>query len=327
MSILDFQKPDKIVMLESTDFNGTFEFRPLEPGYGVTIGNSLRRVLLSSLEGYAICAIKIDGVEHEFSTVKGVSQDVTEMILNLKQVRIAALAEDIDQEKVSVVVSGKDQLVAGDINKFLTNFKVLNEDLVICDLDPNVELNIELFINKGRGYVPSFEQEDSEDLGIINIDSIYTPIVNVKYTIEDFRVEQRTDYEKLIFDIQTDGSITPRNAIKEASRLLIRHLMLLSDEEFSLEDKVNEDNIEFDEEALHLRQLLQKKLTELNLSVRALNCLKTANISTLGELVRFQKADLLKFRNFGKKSLNELDELLENNNLQFGMNLDKYKLD
>lgn len=327
MSILDFQKPDKIVMLESTDFNGTFEFRPLEPGYGVTIGNSLRRVLLSSLEGFAIHAIKIDGVEHEFSTIKGVSQDVTEIILNLKQVRLSALAEGIDQEKVTVTVSGKDQLLAGDINKFLANFKVLNEDLVICDLDSSVEVSIDLYINKGRGYVPSFEQEDSEDLGVLNIDAIYTPIENVKYSVEDFRVEQKTDYEKLIFNIQTDGSINPRNAIKEASRLLIRHLMLLSDEEFTLEDKVNEDNVEFDEEALHLRQLLQKKLSELNLSVRALNCLKTANISTLGELVSFQKADLLKFRNFGKKSLNELDELLESNKLEFGMNLEKYNLD
>lgn len=327
MSILDFQKPDKIIMLETTDFNGTFEFRPLEPGYGVTVGNALRRVLLSSLEGYAIKAIKMDGVDHEFATVKGVAQDVTEVILNLKQVRLSALAEGIESETVRVTVSNKEQLLAGDINQFLTNFKVLNEDLVICDLDANSELSIEITVDKGRGYVPSTEHAESDDLGIINIDSIYTPIKNVKYSIENFRVEQRTDYEKLVFEIQTDGSITPRNAIKEASRILIRHLMLLSDEEFTLEDKVSEENVEFDEEALHLRQLLQKKLTELNLSVRALNCLKTANISTLGELVKFQKADLLKFRNFGKKSLNELDDLLESNNLQFGMNLDKYKLD
>lgn len=327
MAILDFQKPDKVIMLESNNTLGKFEFRPLEPGYGVTVGNALRRVLLSSLEGYAICSIKIEGIQHEFATVHGIKQDVTEIILNLKQVRFIIEVEDSEYEKVTINISNKKEFKAGDINNYLVNFRVLNESHVICNLDDKASLKIELIINKGRGYVPASEHEPSNDIHIINIDSIYTPIVNVQYSIENFRVEQKTDFEKLLINIETDGSIIPKDALKEAAKILIYHLMLFSDERIIIETTNIEENTEFDEESLHLRQLLKTKLIDLDLSVRALNCLKSASLETLGELVRFQKSDLLKFRNFGKKSLTELEELLETYKLDFGMDLSKYKID
>ncbi len=328
MAIIDFQKPDKVIMIDSTERFGKFEFRPLEPGYGITIGNALRRILLSSLEGFAITAIKIEGVEHEFSTIKGVIEDVTEIILNLKQVRFKRHIEDVDKEVVNVVISGKEQFKAGDITSFLNNFEVLNPDLVICNLEPTIKLSIELHINKGRKYVPAEENiiPDAE-FGIIPIDSIHTPIKNVKYYIENYRVEQKTDYEKLIFEIETDGSIHPKESLKEAAKILIHHFMLFSDETISLDSDENKENEEFDEEALHMRQLLKTKLIDMELSVRALNCLKAADVDTLGELVQFNKNDLLKFRNFGKKSLTELDELLDKLQLTFGMDIKKYNLD
>ena len=328
MAILAFQKPDKVYMLEADNFFGKFEFRPLEPGYGATIGNALRRILLSSLEGYAIVNIRIDGVKHEFATIEGVKEDVTNIILNLKKVRFKRTVEDAEVEKATVKVSGQDVFKAGDINKSLSGFEVLNPDLVICNLDPSASFTIELTINKGRGYVPSEENENPNDaIDVIAIDSIYTPIVNVKFSTENYRVEQKTDYEKLILEITTDGSILPKDALKEAAKILIHHFMLFSDEKIALETTESEGDEEFDEEVLHMRQLLKTKLVDMDLSVRALNCLKSAEVETLGELVVFNKNDLLKFRNFGKKSLTELDELLANLNLSFGMDISKYKLD
>jgi DNA-directed RNA polymerase subunit alpha len=328
MAILAFQKPDKVLMNEATDTFGQFEFRPLEPGYGITIGNALRRILLSSLEGYAITSIKIDGVDHEFSTIKGVIEDVTEIILNIKQIRFKKLVDDVDAEKFLVTISGQNLFKAGDLDKFINGFKVLNPELVICNLDPSVKLQMEVSINKGRGYVPADENKPADaEIGLIPIDSIYTPIKNVKYTVENYRVEQKTDYEKLLLEIKTDGSIHPKEALKEAAKILIYHFMLFSDEKITLETDEKFANEEFDEEILHMRQLLKAKLVDLDLSVRALNCLKAAEVETLGDLVKFNKNDLLKFRNFGKKSLTELDELLENMNLSFGMDISKYKLD
>ncbi len=328
MAILAFQKPDKVLMLEADNFFGKFEFRPLEPGYGVTIGNALRRILLSSLEGFAISSIRIDGVQHEFATIPGVKEDVTNIILNLKKVRLKQVVEDTEAEKATVKVSGQDVFRASDISKVLTGFEVLNPDLVICHLDPSAGFQMDFTINKGRGYVPAEENQNPNDaVDVIAIDSIYTPIVNVKYAIENYRVEQKTDYEKLILEITTDGSILPKDALKEAAKILIHHFMLFSDEKIALETTENEGNEEFDEEVLHMRQLLKTKLVDMDLSVRALNCLKSAEVETLGELVVFNKTDLLKFRNFGKKSLTELDELLANLNLSFGMDISKYKLD
>lgn len=328
MAILAFQKPDKVLMLEADDFYGKFEFRPLEPGYGITVGNSLRRILLSSLEGFAITSIKIDGVEHEFATVPGVIEDVTNIILNLKQVRFKQIVEEIETEKVSITVSGTEVFKAGDIGENLSGFEVLNPDLEICHLDSSANFQIELNINKGRGYVPADENRNlSDDVNVIAIDSIYTPIRNVKYAIENYRVEQKTDYEKLVMEIATDGSIHPKDALKEAAKILIHHFMLFSDEKILLEQNEIDGNEEFDEEVLHMRQLLKTKLSDMNLSVRALNCLKSAEVETLGELVQFNKNDLLKFRNFGKKSLTELDELLDSLNLSFGTDISKYKLD
>ncbi len=328
MAILAFQKPDKVLMLEADNFYGKFEFRPLEPGYAVTIGNALRRILLNSLEGFAITSIRIDGVKHEFSTIPGVIEDVTNIILNLKKVRFKQVVEEIENEKVSINVSGTEVFKAGDISKSLTGFEVLNPDLVICHLDANASFNIELTINKGRGYVPADENRTPNDaIDVIAIDSIFTPIRNVKYTREDFRVEQKTDYEKLTIEITTDGSIHPKEALKEAAKILIHHFMLFSDEKITLETTDAEGGEEFDEEIFRTRQLLQKKLVDMGLSVRALNCLKSADVETLGELVVFNKTDLLKFRNFGKKSLTELDEMLASLNLSFGMDTSKYKLD
>ncbi len=328
MAILAFQKPDKVLMLEADNFFGKFEFRPLEPGYAVTIGNALRRILLNSLEGFAITSIRIDGVKHEFSSIPGVIEDVTNIILNLKKVRFKQIVEEIENEKVSISVSGTDVFKAGDISKSLTGFEVLNPELVICHLDANASFNIELTINKGRGYVPADENRTPNDaIDVIAIDSIFTPIRNVKYTREDFRVEQKTDYEKLTLEITTDGSIHPKEALKEAAKILIHHFMLFSDEKITLEAADADGSEEFDEEVLRTRQLLQKKLVDMGLSVRALNCLKSADVETLGELVVYNKTDLLKFRNFGKKSLTELDEMLASLNLSFGMDTSKYKLD
>ena len=328
MAILAFQKPDKVVMLEASDKFGKFEFRPLEPGFGVTIGNALRRILLSSLEGYAINTVKIQGVEHEFSSVPGVKEDVTNIILNLKQVRFKQVVEEFVNEKVSITVENSTEFKAGDIGKYLTGFEVLNPDLVICRLDPKASMQIDLTINKGRGYVPADEnQEFCTDVNVLPIDSIYTPIRNVRYTVEPYRVEQKTDYDKLVLEVTTDGSISPKDALKEASKILIHHFALFSDEKIMLESPEAEVNQEFDEEVLHMRQLLKTKLTEMDLSVRALNCLKAANVDTLGDLVQYNKTDLLKFRNFGKKSLSELDDLLEGLNLSFGTDISKYKLD
>ena len=328
MAILAFQKPDKVIMLENDSKHGRFEFRPLEPGFGVTVGNALRRILLSSLEGYAINTIKIEGVEHEFASVPGVRDDVTNIILNLKQVRFKQVVEEIENEKAVITVSNTTEFKAGDISKYLTGFEVLNPELVICHLDAKATMQIELTINKGRGYVPAEEnREFCTDVNAIPIDSIYTPIRNVKYDVEPFRVEQKTDYDKLVLDITTDGSIHPKDALKEAAKILIYHFMLFSDEKITVEDQAYAENEELDEEVLHMRQLLKTKLVDMDLSVRALNCLKSAEVETLGELVQFNKTDLLKFRNFGRKSLTELDELLANLHLSFGMDISKYKLD
>jgi DNA-directed RNA polymerase subunit alpha len=328
MAILAFQKPDKVIMIDSDDKFGKFEFRPLEPGYGITIGNALRRILLSSLEGYAITTIKVEGIEHEFSSITGAIEDMTEIILNLKQIRFKKLVEDVNSEKITVTITGQETFKAGDLNRFLNSFEILNPDHVICHMEPDVELQMEITINKGRGYVPSEENKPLDaEFGIIPIDSIFTPIRNVKYAIENYRVEQKTDYEKLVFEIQTDGSIHPKDALKEAAKILIYHFMLFSDEKITLESDEKSAQEEFDEEVLHMRQLLKTKLIDLDLSVRALNCLKAAEVDTLGDLVKFNKNDLLKFRNFGKKSLTELDELLESMNLTFGMDTSKYKLD
>lgn len=328
MAILSFQKPDKVIMLEADEKYGKFEFRPLEPGYGITVGNALRRILLSSLEGFAITTVKIEGIDHEFSTITGVMEDVTEIILNLKQVRFKRTVEDVDHEKVTIKVSGQEVFKAGNLNNALSSFEVLNPELVIFRMETDVKMQIEVTINKGRGYVPAEENEpvDSE-FGLIAIDAIFTPIRNVKYSVENYRVEQKTDYEKLLFEIETDGSIHPKDALKEAAKILIYHFMLFSDEKITLDSDDKMANEEFDEEVLHMRQLLKTKLVDLDLSVRALNCLKAAEVDTLGDLVRFNKNDLLKFRNFGKKSLTELDELLENMSLSFGMDVSKYKLE
>ena len=328
MAILAFQKPDKVIMLESDDKIGKFEFRPLEPGYGITIGNALRRILLSSLEGYAITTVKIEGVDHEFSTIKGVIEDVTDIILNLKQIRFKNEVDDFDSEKVSISITGQEEFTAGDINKFMTGFRVLNPKLVICRMETDVKLQMEITISKGRGYVPSVENKPAEaEFGVIAIDSIFTPIKSVKYAVENFRVEQKTDYEKLVIEIHTDGSIQPKEALKEAAKILIYHFMLFSDEKITIDSDEKFANEEFDEEVLHMRQLLKTKLVDMDLSVRALNCLKAADVDTLGDLVTYNRNDLLKFRNFGKKSLTELDDLLDNMGLNFGMDISKYKLD
>ena len=328
MAILAFQKPDKVIMLHADEFQGIFEFRPLEPGYGITIGNALRRILLSSLEGYAITSIRIEGVDHEFSTIPGVIDDVTNIILNLKQVRFKQVVEGMENEKVTISVMGKTAFTAHDIGKKITGFEVLNPELVICSMDASANFSIDITINKGRGYLPVEESKNPNlEIGVIPVDAIFTPIRNVKYAVENYRVEQITDYEKLVLEITTDGSIHPKEALKEAAKILIHHFMLFSDEKISLETKKIEDNEEFDEEVLHMRQMLKQKLIDLDLSVRALNCLKAAEVETLGQLVSFHRNDLLKFRNFGKKSLTELDERLENMNLTFGMDISKYKLD
>ena len=328
MAILAFQKPDKVIMLEADAFQGKFEFRPLEPGYGITIGNALRRILLSSLEGFAITSIRIEGVDHEFATIPGVIDDVTNIILNLKQVRFKQVVENMDTEKVTIAVSGTTVFKAGDIGKHFTGFEVLNPELVICTLDETANFQIEITVNKGRGYLPAEESRNpNAEIGVIPIDAIFTPIRNVKYSVENYRVEQVTDYEKLVLEISTDGSIHPKEALKEAAKILIYHFMLFSDEKISIEQTKTEESEEFDEEILHMRQLLKQKLTDLDLSVRALNCLKAADVETLGQLVSYHRKDLLKFRNFGKKSLTELDEKLESLNLSFGMDISKYKLD
>ena len=315
-------------MLEADNHFGKFEFKPLEPGYGITIGNALRRILLSSLEGFAISSIRIDGVKHEFDTIPGVKEDVTNIILNLKKVNLKQTVEDTEAEKATITVSGKEEFTAGDIGNVLSGFEILNPDLVICHLDPSASFTIDLTINKGRGWVPAEENRNANDaIDVIAIDSIYTPIQNVKYTVENFRVDQKTDYDKLTLEITTDGSILPKDALKEAAKILIYHFMLFSDEKITLETDETDGEEEFDEEVLHMRQLFKSKLVDMDLSVRALNCLKSAEVETLGELVVFNKTDLLKFRNFGKKSLTELDELLANLNLSFGMDISKYKLD
>ena len=328
MAILAFQKPDKVIMLEADDKYGKFEFRPLEGGFGTTIGNALRRILLSSLDGFAVNTVAISGVEHEFATVPGVKEDVTNIILNLKQVRFKQLVDEFETEKVSVTVENCTEFKAGDFNKYLTGFEVLNPDLVICHLDAKATMQIEIGINKGRGYVPADEnREFCTDVNVIPIDSIYTPIRNVKYSVENFRVEQKTDFEKLILEITTDGSIHPKDALKDAAKILIQHFMLFSDDKITIENGEGGDDEAFDEEILHMRQLLKTKLADMDLSVRALNCLKAADVETLGDLVQYNKTDLLKFRNFGKKSLSELDDLLESLNLTFGTDISKYKLD
>ncbi len=327
MAILAFQKPDKVIMLEADNYVGKFEFRPLEPGYGVTIGNALRRILLSSLEGFAITSVKIEGVDHEFSSIPGVSEDVTDIILNLKQIRLKQLVPEQNEETINVTILGKEKFQAGDLNKYLSNFQVINQDLVICNMTKDVKLQMVITINKGRGYVVAEENYiQTGELGVIAMDSIYTPIINVKYDIEDYRVEQKTDYEKLVFEIVTDGSIHPKDALKEAAKILIHHFALFSDEKISL-DTSESFGVEFDEEVLHMRQLLKTRLSDMDLSVRALNCLKAADVDTLGDLVTYNKNDLLKFRNFGKKSLVELEEFLSSLKLSFGMDISKYKLD
>jgi len=328
MAILDFQKPDKVIMIQSDTHEGQFEFRPLEPGYGITIGNALRRILLSSLEGYAIASIKVEGVDHEFSTLKGVIEDMTEIILNLKQVRFKRQIEDTDNETIMVSISGQDKFTAGDIGKYATAFQVLNPELLICNMDPSVKLNMQITVIKGRGYVPAEENKlTNAPFGTIFIDSIFTPIKNVKFGVENFRVEQKTDYEKLILEIKTDGSINPKDALQESAKILIHHFMLFSDERITLDSEIKSETEEFDESSLHMRQLLKTRLVDMDLSVRALNCLKAADVDTLGELVSYNKNDLLKFRNFGKKSLTELEELVDSKGLHFGMNVAKYKLD
>ena len=328
MAILNFIKPDKVFMIESTETNGRFEFRPLEPGYGLTVGNALRRVLLSSLEGFAISSIKIDGVDHEFSAIDGVKEDVVEMILNLKQVRFKKQIEDAENEVASISITNQTTITAGDLGKFISNFQVLNPDLVICNLTKSTKLNCTVTIKKGRGFVISEDNKlDDSPIGTIFTDSVFTPIKNVRYFIEDFRVEQKTDYEKLVLDLETDGSIHPKDALTEAAKILIHHFMLFSNERISIKDEYASSIDEYDEQSLHMRQLLKMKLVDLDLSVRALNCLKAAEVDTLGDLVTYNRSDLMKFRNFGKKSLTELDELVENKGVHFGMDLSKYKLD
>ena len=328
MAILNFQKPDKVIMIDSTDFEGKFEFRPLEPGYGLTVGNALRRVLLSSLEGFAITSVRIEGVDHEFSTIPGVVEDVTEIILNLKQVRFKRQIDEIDNEAVTISVSGQDQLTAGHFQKFISGFQILNPDLVICNLDKKVSFNMELTVEKGRGYVPAEENKKANaPIGTIFTDSVYTPIKNVKYSIENYRVEQKTDYEKLVFEIVSDGSIHPKEALTEAAKTLIHHFMLFSDERITLEADEIAQTETYDEESLHMRQLLKTKLVDMDLSVRALNCLKAAEVDTLGDLVSYNKNDLMKFRNFGQKSLAEIEQVLGERGLGFGMDLQKLGVD
>ncbi|MBQ0033939.1 MAG: DNA-directed RNA polymerase subunit alpha [Bacteroidales bacterium] len=329
MAILDFIKPDKVIMLDSSKTKGSFEFRPLEPGYGITVGNAIRRVLLASLEGYAICSIKFSGVEHEFATVPGVIDDVTNIILNLKQVRFRKRdGIEADGETITVPVENMTVLKAGDLAKYLTNFEILNPELQLCEMDSSAKFELTVTINKGRGYIPADDNRNANDeIGVLAIDSIYTPIRNVKYAIEPYRVEQRTDYDKLTLEIETDGSITPKDALKEAAKILIFHFMLFSDEKIIIEEQEKSNSSALDEEILRMRQLLNSRLSDMDLSVRALNCLKAAEVDTLGQLVKYHRNDLLKFRNFGKKSLTELDELLERNGLAFGMDISKYKLD
>jgi DNA-directed RNA polymerase subunit alpha len=328
MPILPFQKPDKAHVITTSETIGQFEFRPLEPGFGLTVGNALRRVLLNSLEGFAFTSVRINGVEHEFSTIKGVVEDVTEMILNLKQVRFKRQIEGVDGETVKVVVSGKDAFKAGDLAAFLTNFQVLNPDLVICNMDPSIKLEMEFTIEKGRGYVPAEENKKVDaPIGTIFMDSIYTPMKNVSYEVENFRVEQKTDYEKLVLNIESDGSIAPVDALTEAAHILIQHFMLFTDEKMVAETEVAVETEAYDEEVLEMRKLLLRPLTELELSVRALNCLKAAEVELVSDLVSYTKADLMKFRNFGKKSLTELEELVARLGLTFGMDVTKYKLD
>ena len=328
MAILAFQKPDKVIMVEADNYYGKFEFRPLEPGYGITVGNALRRILLSSLEGFAIATVKIEGVDHEFSTISGVTEDVTDIVLNLKQVRFKQMTEGIDSEKIVVTISGQNEFKAGDMNNYLSSFEVLNPDHRICSMESDVKLQMEIFITKGRGYVPAEENQPVDaEFGLIAVDSIFTPVKNVKYDVENYRVEQKTDYEKLVLEINTDGSIHPKDALKEAAKILIYHFMLFSDDKITIDSEDKLAHEEFDEEVLHMRQLLKTKLVDLDLSVRALNCLKAAEVDSLGDLVKFNKNDLLKFRNFGKKSLTELDELLESMNLSFGMDVSRYKLE
>ena len=328
MATFTFQKPDKVIMIDSTDFEGKFEFRPLEPGYGLTVGNALRRVLLASLEGFAFTSVKIDNVDHEFTSLPGIVEDVTEIILNLKQVRLKRQIDSVDNETVTVSVNTQDQLKAGDLQKFISGFQILNPEQVICNMEKSVSLNFELNIEKGRGYVSAEENKKlGAPVGTIFMDSVFTPIKNVKYSIEDFRVEQKTDYEKLVFEIITDGSIEPKDALTEGAKVLIHHFMLFSDERITLEADEIAQTETYDEESLHMRQLLKTRLIDMDLSVRALNCLKAAEVDTLGDLVSFNKADLMKFRNFGKKSLTELEELVLIKGLSFGMDLSKYKLD
>ncbi|MAZ55885.1 MAG: DNA-directed RNA polymerase subunit alpha [Flavobacteriales bacterium] len=328
MAILNFIKPDKVFMINSTENEGKFEFRPLEPGYGLTVGNALRRVLLSSLEGFAISSVKIEGVDHEFSAIDGVMEDVVGIILNLKQIRFKKQVEDADSEEVHISIQNQDVITAGDFAKFISNFQVLNPDLVICNLTKSTKLDLTINIKKGRGFVMSDQNKDADvSLGTIFTDSVFTPIKNVKYFVEDFRVEQKTDYEKLILEIETDGSIHPKDALTEAAKVLIHHFMLFSNERISIEDDYSSAVDEYDEESLHMRQLLKMKLVDLDLSVRALNCLKAAEVDTLGDLVMYNRSDLMKFRNFGKKSLTELDELVDAKGVNFGMDLSKYKLD
>ena len=328
MAILNFQKPDKVIMIDSSEFEGKFEFRPLEPGYGLTVGNALRRVLLSSLEGFAITSLKIENVNHEFSTIPGVVEDVTEIVLNLKQIRFKRQISELEDEKVNISVGSQDQLKASHLQKFISGFQILNPDLVICNLEKDVLFNMEITIEKGRGYVPAEENKNHNlELGVIAIDSIFTPVKNVKYSIENYRVEQKTDYEKLIFEIITDGSIHPKDALTEAAKTLIHHFLLFSDERITLEADEIAQSETYDEESLHMRQLLKTRLIDMDLSVRALNCLKAAEVDTLGDLVSYNKNDLMKFRNFGRKSLTELEELVVLKGLSFGMDLAKYKLD
>jgi DNA-directed RNA polymerase subunit alpha len=328
MAILAFQKPDKVIMLDATETFGRFEFRPLEPGYGITIGNALRRILLSSLEGYAITSVKIHGVDHEFATIPGVIETVVDIILNLKQIRFKRMVDGEDSEIVNITVSGKENFIAEDISKKISSFKVLNPDWHICSMEPSVVLNIELRIGKGRGYVPAEENKvEDAPFGLIPIDSIFTPIKNVKYSVDNWRVEQKTDYEKLNIEITTDGSIHPKEALKEAAKILIHHFMLFSDEKITLETPVEITSNELDEESLRMRHLLLTKLADMELSVRALNCLKAADIETLAELVSLQRSELMKFRNFGKKSLSEIDQLIERYRLSFGMDVTKYNIE
>ena len=328
MAILNFQKPDKVIMIDSSEFEGKFEFRPLEPGYGLTVGNALRRVLLSSLEGFAITSLKMENVNHEFSTIPGVVEDVTEIVLNLKQIRFKRQISELEDEKVNISVGSQDQLKASHLQKFISGFQILNPDLVICNLEKNVHFNMEIIIEKGRGYVPAEENKNiNSELGVIAIDSIFTPVKNVKYSVENYRVEQKTDYEKLIFEIITDGSIHPKDALTEAAKTLIHHFLLFSDERITLEADEIAQSETYDEESLHMRQLLKTRLIDMDLSVRALNCLKAAEVDTLGDLVSYNKNDLMKFRNFGRKSLTELEELVILKGLSFGMDLTKYKLD